>query len=495
MNKKIFTLFFLLQIFAANSYGQLWYITRGLSTDEVAWGIDVDSAGNIYWAVEEKNQWPYWYFNIFLFKIDPNGQQIWQNSPFGGTYNDIAFVVKVKGQNVYLAGRTDSTLNPVSGDVLVLSYDKSNGGLNWQYIYNPVPDNGYEEIDGLLVHPDGIYLSGWTKGQTTDEDFLVQKISLTGQLVWTNSWDYNKQFDGANGHMAMDNKFIYAAGHTNLLNGSLVCFSRTNGAYQWNVTWSGSGNDEALGLTMSSDSMLYVVGYYSHGSSQVCLKKFSRTGQLKWTRVWGGTGTEDSRSLVSDGDSIIYVAGTTNSYGSGGRDIFILKYDSAGTLIDSLLWGGMYDEVAKDAAMYGDYLYITGETQSYGNGKINGDHIADGLLLKVNGRTMQAPPSILTNVALPFNNEQYSVEIYPNPSYGKFTLQIKDERIANYDLKIFDLFGKTVFHKTLNSKQEILNLNLFGGMYLYQVTRCDIPITSGTNDNKPFFSSGKLIIR
>ncbi len=480
MSKKIFTLFFLLQFIAANSFGQLWYITRGLSTDEVAWGVDADNAGNIYWAVEEKDQWPFWYYNILLFKIDSTAHQLWQSNSFGGVYNEIAFKVTVKDSAVYLSGRADSTGNPVSGDALVLSYTATNGGFNWQYNYGPTPDNGYEEIDGLIVQPDGIYLSGWTKGQTTDEDFLVQKISLTGQLVWTNSWDYNHQFDGANGHMAMDNNYLYATGHTNLLNGSLVCFSRINGAYQWDVTWTGSGNDEALGLTISADSMLYVVGYSgsSQNGSQTSLKKFSRTGQLHWTRLWGGTGTEDSRALVTDGDSIIYVVGTTSSYGNGGLDIFILKYDSAGTLMDSLLWGGVYDETAKDAVMYGDNLYITGETQSYGNGKTNGDHKEDGLLLKVNGRKMQAPDSSMTNISSPLLNEQNAIEIYPNPSNGTFRVSLGDGQLAkNYDLIIFDVFGRIAKQAgNITNDQQIDCSNLNNGVYLLQLRKNNIVI-------------------
>jgi hypothetical protein len=477
----VFPVFFLVQ----NSSAQLWYITRGLSTNEVAWGVDVDSEGNIYWAVEEKDQWPYWYFNILLFKIDSDARQVWQSDSFGGAFNEIAFKVTVKDSAVYLSGRADSTGNPASGDALVLSYKIINGGFNWQYTYNPVPDFGYEEIDGLIVQPDGIYLSGWTKGQNTDEDFLIQKISLTGHLDWTNSWDYGDlgNFDGANGHMALDDNFIYAAGHVNLLDGSLVCFSRANGAYQWDVTWSGSANDEVLGLTMSSDSMLYTIGYYSQGSSQSCLKKFSRTGDLKWTRTWGGSGTEDSRSLVADGDSIIYVIGTTSSYGNGLKDIFILKYDTEGTLIDSLFWGGTYNEVAKDVAMSGDYLYITGETESYGNGQIIGDHTADGLLLKVNGRTMQAPDSTMTNVSLSFSGNQNSVEIYPNPFSTSATIQIKDEQFRHYELKIYDLTGNIVFEKKLTFAAETLNLNLPGGMYFYRVT----------NDQQ-LFSAGKFLV-
>jgi hypothetical protein len=49
MNKKNLTLFIFIQFFILTSFGQLWYITRGLSGDDMAWAVDVDSAGNIYW--------------------------------------------------------------------------------------------------------------------------------------------------------------------------------------------------------------------------------------------------------------------------------------------------------------------------------------------------------------------------------------------------------------------------------------------------------------
>lgn len=483
MNKKVFLISFLFWVFAINSFGQTWYITRGLSTDEVAWGVDVDDAGNVYWAVEEKDVWPFWYYNIHLFKIDENAQQIWQSDSYGGAYNDIGFKVTVKAPNVYISGRADSTGGNVSGDALVLSYDMNNGANNWEYRYNPVPDNGYEEIDGLDVQPDGIYLSGWTKGLTTDEDFLIQKISLTGLPVWTNSWDYNNlgQFDGANGHMAMDNNYIYAAGHVNLFDGSLVCFSRVNGAYQWDVTWNGSSNDEVLGLTMSTDSMLYTVGYYgsSQNGSQTCIKKFSRTGQLKWTSTWGGTGTEDSRSLVADGDSIIYVVGTTSSYGNGAKDIIVLKYDTAGTLIDSIVWGGPYDEVAKDVAIYGDYLYITGETSSFGNGQINGDHKSDGLLLKVNGRTMQAPDSLTTAIISPIHDEINAIQIYPNPATNTIHIEASRWLEEKMVLNIFDMFGKIVLKSEIKKQKTEIFIDLPAGMYFYRVKDKDNNVRHG----------------
>jgi len=435
------------------SQSNLWYVTRGVNgKDDKAWGVDVDLSGDIYWAVEEPSPA---YYDIHLFKIDTNAQQIWQSVFQGWIYNELAFIVTVSGDHVYLGGRIDSTnaFNGSGGNALVVSYAIDNGDFNWDYVYDQ--GYGYEEIDGLDVKPDGIYLTGWTQGQTTDMDFLVQKITFSGQQVWSNSYDYDGlgKFDGANGHMAMDQNFIYAAGHagrTNIasLDGQmgLVCFSRSNGAEQWNVTWGGALYDDGLGMTMSTDSMLYIVGFtgsFGNGS-QFYLNKYSRSGQLQWSRLWGGTGTEDCRAVIADGDSIIFAVGATSSYGHGGKDIFVLKYDTAGALLDSVFWGGMYDEIAHDVAMSGDYLYITGETQSYGNGQISGDHKADGLLLKINGRKMLVPDSTMNDV-----NENVirypEIHAFPNPFILQTTFW-SDHCFNDLSLTLFNESGQKVKH-------------------------------------------------
>ena len=492
MAKKLIILnLIIFQLLLANSFAQTWYLTKGLSTDEVAWGVDVDSVGNIYWAIEEKDQWPYWYQNILLFKIDSNAKQIWQSTSWGnGTgFNDIGFIVKVQGQNVYVGGRSDSTLD-ISGtgdDALVMSYDLSNGNLNWANNITPYPDYGYQEIDGLLIQSDGIYITGWTAGQTTDMDFLIQKIDLNGNPVWINSWDYNNlgKFDGGNGHMAMDSKYIYAAGHVNRTNiisfdgdGALVCFDRNNGAEEWNVTWGGWLYDDALGMTMSADSMLYMVGYtasYGNGS-QVYLNKYSRTGQLKWSQLWGGSGAEVSRAIVTDGDSLIFVVGATLSYGNGGTDILVLKYDTAGTLLDSLIWGGAYDEVAHDVVMYGDYLYITGETKSYGNGLINGDYKADGLLLKINGRTMESPDSITTAI-LPSIQVSDEIKFIADYQNAYSTFHFNKYQNETFSIKAFNSIGQEkIIHPEIfyngNSVSVRINFSeLSTGIYFLQLNK------------------------
>ncbi|OWY21982.1 T9SS C-terminal target domain-containing protein [Sphingobacteriales bacterium UPWRP_1] len=474
-------------------FAQLWYTTRGLTGEDRAWAVATDAEGNIYWAVEQKDQFPYWYYNIVLYKIEPStGQTIWQSPSWGGAFNDIAFVAKVSGNRVYLGGRQDSTALPNTGDALLLCYQTETGSLNWHNVWSR--GFGYEEIDGLAIEPDGIYLSGWTEGQTTDMDFLIGKTDLNGQNSWHNWWDYENlaRFDGANGHLALDDQYIYAAGHVNRANiGSLdgdmglVCFSRQDGGYQWHVTWGGWLYDDALGLTISADSMLYVVGYtgsYGNGS-QNYLNKYTRTGQLLWSRLWGGTGAEDARAVVADADSVVYVAGATSSYGNGDYDIFVLKYSGEGILLDSLIWGGAYKETAHDAVLHGNYLYITGETGSFGNGYATGNHQADGLLLKINAHTLQAPDSTMTAVeqppVSPFTESGNWLQVYPNPAQGAVWVRYLPNITGSVAVTVYNTSGKLCKSVSLLSAEQPVLLGLPKGLYFYRAINAAGQAASG----------------
>ncbi|HAQ37445.1 MAG TPA: hypothetical protein DCX89_04800 [Saprospirales bacterium] len=462
-----------------------WYITRGPDTDEVAWAVDVDDSGNVYWAIDQKDKWPFWYYNVVVHKFDPSGNEIWKSTSWdnGTGFNDIAFLAKVEGNSLYLGGRTDSTANNnISGDALLMRYNILDGKLDWAKNITPWPDYGYQEIDGICVQPDGIYLTGWTKGQLTDMDFLIQKVDFSGNTIWVNSWDYNqnKKFDGANGHMAMDDRYIYTTGHVNRTNilsldgaGVMASFDKTDGRNQSLVFWDGFSFDDPLGMTMSSDSMLYIVGYsasYGNGS-QVYTKKITRSGEVLWTRLWGGSGTEDCRSVATDGDSIVYVVGATGSYGHGGKDVFVLKYDVSGTLLDSLIWGGAYDETAKDVVFHEGYLFITGETKSFGNALITGDHTkTDGLLLKIDGRRMRAPDVLINDIAELKGENHPNITAFPNPFTHNFILKT-DFSLINASLYFFNLTGQYVRRTDHLSGNSILveKEDLVPGLYFFRL--------------------------
>jgi len=458
----------------------LWYLTRGGQNLDQAWGVAVDSSGNIYFATCETPPFSF-FFDIYLYKFDSTGHEIWKSQPWGGAFNDKAFIAAVKAPYVYVAGRTDKAVVPTSADAVVLAFSMNDGSLLWQYTWDG--SYGYEEIDGLVIEENAIYLAGWTTGATSSNDFLLQKINLQGQLIWSKTWGSEK-WDDANGHLVVDSDHIYVAGRINAANqlsldgdAALVCFSKTDGTYLWHRTWGGNSFDDAFGLTLSSDSFLYLVGItLSSGSgSQIFLLKYTKTGELLWSSWWGGPKAESARAIVADGDSIIYVAGKTESYGAGANDIALIKFDSAGTVLWHKTWGGNDNDEAHELAIDSDFLYLAGETNNYGAGK------SDALLLKArrtNGE-FPSPPSaanfFLATPILPDLKQNY-----PNPFNAETIIEYQLNRPERVEICIFNLLGqKVATSKNENHEAGVFKFvwdgtDLFGsplpsGVYLYQL--------------------------
>lgn len=85
------------------------------------------------------------------------------------------------------------------------------------------------------------------------------------------------------------------------------------------------------------------------------------------------------------------------------------------------------------------------------------------------GFSLATAPKISTNL-IKNNFFKSDIIVYPNPFSNSVTLQIPEGALTtNYQLKIFNVFGKIVFEKTLYFKSETLNLDLPDGMYFLQV--------------------------
>jgi len=94
---------------------------------------------------------------------------------------------------------------------------------------------------------------------------------------------------------------------------------------EWNLTWGGTGND--YGRATATGDSVYLAGYtYSFGAGgpDAFLNKYDNDGNLIWNVTWGGT-SGDMGYATATGDSV-YLAGYTDSFGVGGPDAFLVKY-------------------------------------------------------------------------------------------------------------------------------------------------------------------------
>ena len=363
----------------------LWYLKRGQAKSDQAWGVDVDSAGNIYTAGYYQSPPSALFYDLVVYKFAPDGREIWRTQ-WGGNLEEKGFVVYVEEPYVYVGGTQHTSVALDQADMAVLALDMNTGEILWDFTWGQ--GFGYEEVDGLVAEGDYLYISGWTTGETTTGDMAVLKLNRSdGSLVWARSWGTAK-FDEADGQMVVDEDYIYVSGRLEgasaLLGGKAVIarFSKDSGDYLNHSTWGGTLTSDGLGMT-SDGTYLYVVGLtldFGNGG-QIFLLKYDKGLKLLWQQLWGGAGGESARAAVVDNTGNILIAGNTDSYGSGKGDIALLSYSPEGVLNWSSLWGGPLKDAAQGIAIFDDSVYLIGSTENDSQG------LNDALLIKADVHT------------------------------------------------------------------------------------------------------------
>lgn len=360
-----------------------WYILRGGPEMDEGWGVTQDSEGNLYFLTHDTTHGPF--PDITLYKINPSdGSEIW-NTTWGGEKSDMGYEVVTQDDLVFIGGATDGP----PYDMLIQAYYATNGTVKWTTVWGLLDDSGgnagNDEVDGIVVDGDYLYIAGWATVPNHSNDIGILKLNKhSGKVLWNITWG-TEGWDEENGEIVVDDTTIYVAGRynvTNMLTGGealLAAFSKTNGTCLHHVTWLDNTTfADYLGMT-GGTQFLYTVGIApkTGEGDRIILHKYDKSLNLIWAEEWKTSGSEASRmvQLTPTSDALI-VAGKTSGY-TGKYDFIFLKYNLQGALLWVKSWGGSGDDEIHGLALSNDNtLYIAGQTTSYGKGK------ADAILAK-----------------------------------------------------------------------------------------------------------------
>ena len=124
------------------------------------------------------------------------------------------------------------------------------------------------------------------------------------------------------------------------------------GVHQWSQRFGSTSVDAGTAMTVDGSGNLLLTGYFrgtvdfgggnlvSAGGSDVFVAKYNAAGAHQWSKRFGGTGGEIAYAVDVDGTGGVLVtglfSGTVNFGGvnlmsAGFNDIFVAKYDAAGT--------------------------------------------------------------------------------------------------------------------------------------------------------------------
>lgn len=146
----------------------------------------------------------------------------------------------------------------------------------------------------------------------------------------------------------------------------------------WKKAIGETSSDFANDVQQTSDSGFIVCGYsissFSGGfaGENIYLIKLNSNGSILWSKIIGGVGNERANSVRQTSDGGFIIAGTTNSWGAGGNDFYLVKTDGNGNISWTKTFGGALDDVANSVKQTSDGGYIVaGETNSFGAGDID----------------------------------------------------------------------------------------------------------------------------
>lgn len=150
------------------------------------------------------------------------------------------------------------------------------------------------------------------------------------------------------------------------------CFSFSQ-AQTFCIGYGGSGNEFGYDIFTADHNTFLVAGstesFGNGGGADLYVMKLNQFGNVLWSRTVGGFGNEIGYGIdqCTNGDYVI--AGETNTLGSGGGDMYVVRLDSSGNLLWTRSIGGANYDVAKEvAATLDNGCVVAGTTGSFGLG-------------------------------------------------------------------------------------------------------------------------------
>jgi hypothetical protein len=267
----------------------------------------------------------------------------------------------------------------------------------WNKTWGGAGSDGGKSI--IQANDGGYVVTGQTNSYGVGSyDILLIKYDSNGNLLWNKTWGGAGGSDMSNCVIKSSDGGYVVVGDSYGTNTNMVLIKYdSDGNLLWDKTWGGTGSEYSNSVIQSIDGGYVVTGQtdsYGSGLYDMLTVKYDSSGNLLWNKTWGGTGSDSALSIVESIDGGYVATGQTASYGAGGSDLILVKYDSDGNLLWNKTWGGTGSETGWSITrtMDGGYA-VAGQTNSHGQG------LYDTIIVKYNidGEIVNCPLSICTS--------------------------------------------------------------------------------------------------
>ena len=322
--------------------------------------------------------------DVWVLKLDFEGQQVWSRV-YGGQGSDFGKDIKTTSNpdGYIITGSTNSYNSDSNMDMWVIRTDDlgqtclfdengecSESDTKWARTFG-TSGNDY---GNSVVESNGEFIAVGKSGRIPS--FFVVKIDAFGGKIWENLYG---EGPNDNGQYVIESpgqtpKYI-ALGQSNNLNtsDSDICIIgiNSNGIEQWvrSIQYGNSVNEQGYYIFKLSGG-----GYIVTGTKQInhwddlLMMKVNNDGTQSSSWTFGGSYNEVGNFAQEVSDGYI-VSGSTESYGQGLYDVWVVKTNNDGEEIYNHTFGGNLDDKALGGvkSINGDPVLV-GYTKSFGNG-------------------------------------------------------------------------------------------------------------------------------
>jgi hypothetical protein len=277
----------------------VWSKTWGGASDEYATAVAVGPDGFLYVTGGTSSFGAGW-FDIFLLKLDLQGNLIWATTWGGGSYDvghDIGFDAS---GNIYVVGE-EYSFGPCCSSSVLLKFPASGG--------TPLGTTSW-------------------KGPATYDAGYSLAVDLQGNVIVAGiSWDYS----------------VFPH-HNSIL---LIKYDAA-GNHLWTKSWITSGQDESWsfrGVTTDAAGNIYVgnrhanqclVDDFSQCDFDNLIIRVDAGGNFQWARLWGSPGYDNAGSLAIDPAGHLLVPSINDIFGV--PELSLLSFDTSGTVLSKITW-------------------------------------------------------------------------------------------------------------------------------------------------------------
>jgi hypothetical protein len=270
--------------------------------------------------------------DVWVIKLDSDGGIEWEKT-YGGSRADVSHAIEQTDDGGYIVAGHTKSFGSGGQDHFVFKLSPL-GAIEWQKAYG---GPGNDVIRFVKQVSDGGYVAaGFTHSFGTRGDIMVIKLDSDGNMEWDRRFGGNK-FEEPSTILEVSDGYIVLE-QSGSFSGSTdgwIFKVELDGDIDWQKRVGGGGFDELSSAQATTDGGFIVAGEtLSFGASMedFWVVKFDSDANIEWEKRYGGSKIEEAESIAVAADGGYIVAGITKTFGSGLRDIWLVKIDSAGNL-------------------------------------------------------------------------------------------------------------------------------------------------------------------